>query len=289
MFLRHVDLRVRATAALLLLVSLDVCADQIKYKLTLRSVVESRLQRYAGNNKQREATLKAMFGEVGCTENLVEQPVRESRLPNVICTLPGTTDQVIIVGAHYDRAEDGDGVVDNWSGASLLPSLYQALNGQPRKHTYVFIGFTDEEKGEIGSHFYAKEFMTKEQIAATDAMVNMDTLGLGVTEVWASTADKRLLEKLIRIAMAQNVPISGMNVDGVGSTDSVQFADRKIPSITLHSINQQTWNAHILHTSKDKYSAINLDEYYRSYQLIAMYIAYLDQSSREAPSGPPTK
>ena len=32
-------------------------------------------------------------------------------------------------------------------GASLLPSLFQALKDAPRKHTFTFVGFTNEEKG----------------------------------------------------------------------------------------------------------------------------------------------
>jgi hypothetical protein len=63
----------------------------------------------------------------------------------------------------------------------------------------------------------------------------------------------------------------------VGSTDSVQFSDRKIPSITIHSLTQETWNAHILHTAKDKLSGIKFDDYYESYRLISAYLAFLDQ------------
>jgi len=75
----------------------------------------------------------------------------------------------------------------------------------------------------------------------------------------------------------QSLPVTAMNVEQVGSTDSEQFAARKIPSITIHSLTQQTWDAHILHTSKDKLSAMNLDNYYETYRLVAAYIAYLDQ------------
>jgi acetylornithine deacetylase/succinyl-diaminopimelate desuccinylase-like protein len=252
-------------------------ADNVQYSPVSREVVESRLGRYAGNNKQREATLKQMFMEAGCDEqHISEQPVKESSQPNVICTLPGASDKVIIVGAHFDRVPEGDGVVDNWSGASLLPSLYEAIKIAPRKHTYIFIGFTDEEKGEIGSHYYAHK-MTKEQVAATDAMVNMDTLGLGPTEVWSSHSDKRLLRIMSFVAKQMNLPVTGMNVEQVGSTDSEQFADRKIPSITIHSLTQQSWNAKILHTSSDKLSAMKLDQYYETYRLVAGYITVLDQ------------
>ena len=204
--------------------------------------------------------------------------------PKCICVLPGSSGKVIIVGAHFDHVSEGDGVVDNWSGASLLPSLYQAVKNEPRKHTYIFIGFTDEEKGEVGSHSYAQR-MTKEDVAATDAMVNMDTLGLTLPEVWASHSDKQLTAALIFIAKKLNVPVTGVNVDQIGSTDSVQFSERKIPSITIHSLTQETWNAHILHTSKDRLSVLRLDDYYQTYRAIGAYLAFLDQVAG-APSIP---
>jgi Iap family predicted aminopeptidase len=74
-------------------------------------------------------------------------------------------------------------------------------------------------------------------------------------------------------------------VEQVGTTDSEQFAQRKIPSITIHSLTQETWDARILHTSRDKFSAMNLDNYYETYRLVAAYVAFLDQFSN-APAAP---
>jgi hypothetical protein len=249
----------------------------VKFAPVTREVIETRLGKYAKKNQEREATLKQLFSDAGCGgEYLSEQKVKESKLPNVVCKLPGSSDRVIIVGAHFDHVADGDGVVDNWSGASLLPSLYEAIKDVPREHTFLFVGFTDEEKGEIGSRFYAQQ-MTKEQVAATDAMVNMDTLGLAPTEVWKSHSDKLLVHALAYMAGLMESPISGADVDKIGSSDSVQFSERKIPSITIHSLTQQTWDARILHTSKDKLSEIRMDDYYQTYRLVAAYLAYLDQ------------
>ncbi|HSK44628.1 MAG TPA: M28 family peptidase [Candidatus Binatia bacterium] len=270
---------------LLLHAGINAPAESFRYNPVSREVVEARLGKYAGSNKQREITLKQMFSEAGCDEqHLSEQPVKGSRQPNVICLLPGTSDKVIIIGAHFDYVSAGNGVVDNWSGASLLPSLYQAIKIEPRKHSYIFIGFTDEEVGEVGSAFYVHQ-MTKAQVAATDAMVNMDTLGLAPTEVWASHSDPRLNHAIASLAKSMSLPVTGMNVEQVGSTDSEQFALRKIPSITIHSLTQETWDVHILHTSKDKLSAMNLDNYYETYRLVAAYIAFLDQFSN-APAKP---
>jgi Zn-dependent M28 family amino/carboxypeptidase len=261
-------------------------AQTTRYAPVTREAVEARLGKYAGNDQQREATLKQLFSEAGCDEqHLSEQPVKGSKLPNVVCTLPGDTDKVILVGAHFDHVSLGDGVVDNWSGASLLPSLYQAVKVAPRTHTYTFVGFTDEEKGEIGSHFYAQK-MSKQQVAATDAMVNMDTLGLAPTEVWASHSDKRLTSALLYVGGLLNIPVTGVNVEQIGSTDSEQFATRKIPSITIHSLTQRTWSEGILHTAKDKLSAMQLNDYYQTYRLLSAYLAFLDQALG-APDAPP--
>jgi Zn-dependent M28 family amino/carboxypeptidase len=259
----------------------SAAGETIRYKPVSREVVESRLKKYAGNDQQREATLKQMFADAGCGGHLSEQVVKGARQPNVICVLPGSSDRVIIVGAHFDHVPAGDGVVDNWSGASLLPSLYQAVTIAPRAHSYVFVGFTDEEKGEIGSRSYAGH-MTKEEVAATDAMVNMDTLGLAPTEIWASHSDKKLGSALVYIAKQLGLPVKGVDVDQIGSTDSVQFAAREIPSITVHSLTQETWNARILHTSKDKISAMRLDDYYQTYSLMAAYLAFLDMVARNS-------
>jgi hypothetical protein len=77
-----------------------------------------------------------------------------------------------------------------------------------------------------------------------------------------------------------SAPVSGEDVDKIGSSDSVQFSDRKIPSITIHSLTQETFDAGILHTSKDRISAMKLDDYYQTYRLIAAYLAFLDQLPR---------
>lgn len=267
----------RCAAAALFLCSLPATtAQSLRYSRVSREAIETRLAAYAGDNDQREMTLKKIFSTAGCSDHLSEQAVKGLKQPNLLCLLPGNSGRTIIVGAHFDRVDTGDGVVDNWSGASLLPSLYEALKAEPRTHTYIFIAFTGEEKGEIGSRFYVQR-MTKEEVASTDAMVNMDTLGLGPTKIWGSHSDKLLSGALGYIAQRLNVPLSIVDVDQVGSTDSEQFVTRKIPRITIHSLTQKTWDARIIHSSNDKMSAIHLDDYYQTYGLLAAYLTFLDQ------------
>ena len=168
---------------------------QVRFRLEPRSVVQSRLKSFPTNNRDREGLIRKWFAESGCADgNLSEQSLQslERKLPpNVICVLPGQMpsgepEQIIVVGAHTDHVDDfGDGVVDNWSGASLLPSLLYSLSGQPRRHTFIFVGFSAEEKGLVGSEYFAGH-LTADERGRIDGMVNLDSLGLGPTEVWAT-------------------------------------------------------------------------------------------------------
>jgi len=95
----------------------------VRSKPVSREIVEMRLRRYTGDNRQREMTLKQLFVEAGCDDqHISEQSVEGSKLPNVICVLPGTSDKVIIVGAHFDRVPDGgrSGRQLEWCLASAL-------------------------------------------------------------------------------------------------------------------------------------------------------------------------
>ena len=277
----------RLTGAALLLFSMQSLADHdLRFRLVPRATVEARLGQYEGNNDERQATLREMFAAVGCGEHISEQPL-QPRPPNLICVLPGTSDRVIIVGAHFDRVTQSAGVADNWSGASLLPSLYEAVRIVPRQHTYVFVAFSAEEEGRIGSRAYVRK-MTREQMAATDAMVNIDTLGLDSTNVWYNHSDKDLVVALAYVATLIGSPLKRQDFERVGSTDSESFARRGMRSIAIHSLNQTNYNAAIIHSPRDKLSAINVDQFYESYRLMAAYLVYLDHGLDPEPTSPDT-
>jgi Peptidase family M28 len=249
-------------------------ASTVLYSPVERTTIEGRLKSAPRKNPEREAALERMFEQSGCKgASLSEQPVSHEDLPNVICSEPGSSGSVIIVGAHYDKVARGGGVVDNWSGASLLPSLFESLHQQPRKHTFIFVGFTAEEQGLIGSKFYAKQ-MTPEQLAATRAMVNIDTLALGPTKIWLNHSAPKLAGAFFAVAQSMKLPVAVMNADNVGDDDSESFIRRRIPTLMVHSVTQPTLR--ILHSNDDNYSAVKLDDYYDSYRLLAAYLAYLD-------------
>jgi hypothetical protein len=268
---QHSWLREITVVAVALLFILPASAD-LKYVLVSREIVMQRLQDAPMKNSDRVIELEKMFREAGC--NPTEEPVKGLHQPNVLCVLPGSTDSMIVVGGHLDHVEEGTGVIDDWSGASMLPSLYQSLARHPRTHTFLFIGFAGEEDGLVGSDFYTKN-LKPEQRKQIAAMVNLECLGIGKTEVWTSHSEPILIRMLVAVARSMKIPLGGINVEQVGTTDSESFAHYHIPRITITAISQDTWQ--LLHTRKDNIAAINPELYYDSYRLIAPYLILLDQ------------
>jgi Iap family predicted aminopeptidase len=241
-----------------------------------RETIEARLRSFSRKDAEREQILKAAFQEVGCRdEHLTEQPVKRAKQPNLICVLPGATDSEIIIGAHFDHVSEGNGVVDNWSGAAMLVSFYQALSIEPRKHTFVFVAFSGEEGGLIGSEEYAKQ-LTPAAIARIRVMVNLDSLGMGPTKVWLTHSDHHLADVLYGISKSMSIPLAVMDGDDLGDEDSSSFIKRKIPTVMIHSVTRE--NFPILHSKRDDISAVNVADYFDSYRLVSAYLAYLDST-----------
>src|SRR5262252_4351933 len=137
-----------------LLAAARLGAQQIHFTPVDRKVVQSRFSTLPLKNRDRASVLQELFAAAHCDgDRYEERAVKRSKLPNLVCTLPGSSDETVIVSAHYDKVDpDGSqGAVDNCSSASLLPSLYEALAVRPRRLTMAFIGFTDEEAGLVGS------------------------------------------------------------------------------------------------------------------------------------------
>jgi hypothetical protein len=141
---------------------------------------------------------------------------RDSPSFNVIGVLPGSDPKLkgeaIVIGAHYDHLGLGGegsgslsattgihhGADDNASGVAGLIELARMLSSQKLKRTVVFIAFSGEEEGLIGSSYYVNHPIVP--LANTVAMINMDMIGrlkdrnlivggVGTAQEWRSLID----------------------------------------------------------------------------------------------------
>jgi Iap family predicted aminopeptidase len=163
--------------------------------------------------------------------------------------------------------------VDDWSGVALLPSLYQSLAVRPRRHTFVFAGFSAEHQRLNGSYEFVYR-LSKRQKRSVRAMMNLESLGLTVPQVWASRADKGLLDAYNSVARSMDLDVRVSNFSPLMEDDSRPFLDSRIPVITIHSLTNETMGFH--HSPKDQLNAIDGKNYYDAYRLAAVFLAYLD-------------
>jgi hypothetical protein len=127
---------------------------------------------------------------VTCSISVAIEP-RTIKVKNVGGIKRGTTraDEYVVVGAHYDHLGYGDiasstpwrreihnGADDNASGvAALIEIADWIMNKGPQERSVVFVSFTTEELGALGSEYYCKH--PPFPLESTIAMINLDTVG----------------------------------------------------------------------------------------------------------------
>jgi hypothetical protein len=250
-------------------------AQKVQFAPAEKSVVLERMKAIPESNQKRAERLRELFTEAGCWGSfLVEQKVEGAETPNIICRLGSGEGNMVIVGAHYDRSSP-QRPLDNWSGASLLPVLYQGLRKKKRNHSFLFVAFADRDNDPVGAESFVRN-LTPSQLDRAEAMVNLDVLGLSPTKVWAAHSDKDLVHSLIVMVYALKIPASQIDITGTGATDSAPFAARHVPQITVHSLTQQN----VLSGASTQFQPNN---YYDTYRLLCGYLAYLDGSLKPRP------
>jgi len=231
-------------------------------------------------NADRIERVTQLFQQAGCGSEFLEVALYGGTpYPNVICTLPGRSSYTIVVGANVDKPLDGKGVIDNWTGAAMLPHLYRSLAAAPREHSFLFIGFGHVLKDEQGSRGYLRR-LGAEKRDRIRAMVSLKGLGLGPTSVWSTQADRNLRQDLFAVAKALGLQLDAVRFFKNVNTDSEAFLFWGIPSITVTSFDKS--NARLLEEPvRDRdISQIDLAAYYDTARLLAHYLAYLDDTLR---------
>ncbi len=183
-----------------------------------------------------------------------KEPARNSTMKNVVAAIPGRkqefSGQSVVVGAHYDHLGMGNrigrtadrgvihpGADDNASGVAVLLELARVLKKTlAPERSIVFVAFTGEEEGRLGSRYYVKN-ETRFPAAKTTGMVNLDTVG---------RLDRKKLLVLGGNSAREWVHIfrgagfvTGVDIDLVSedldSSDQISFQEAGIPAVQLFS------------------------------------------------------
>jgi hypothetical protein len=96
---------------------------------------------------------------------------------NLVVDIKGTSDKILVVGAHYDStgAKQGSlGILDNGSGMVALLALANELKGKTLPFSVRLIAFGAEENGLKGSKAYVNR--DDKPLENVVAMINLDTI-----------------------------------------------------------------------------------------------------------------
>jgi len=206
---------------------------------------------------------------------------------NVIGYIDNKADKTVIIGAHYDHLgmggegslyAEGDaihnGADDNASGVGIMLQLAERLQDSLMGSNYVFIGFSGEEMGLLGSNYFCKNPTIDFDNA--NYMVNMDMVG-------RLREDKTLSITGTGTAPVWNQVLNSTNPDfklvlgesGMGPSDHTSFYLQNIPA--LHFFTGQHEDYHKPSDDSDKlnYEGMKMIENY-----IVAVIAELDDAPK---------
>lgn len=108
----------------------------------------------------------------------VDTQLDELTVHNLLVDLPGSTEEIVVVGAHLDSVLAGPGINDNGSGTALVVELARLLaeTGREGGPTLRFALWGAEESGLIGSSAYV-DALAAAELDRHAAVLNFDMIG----------------------------------------------------------------------------------------------------------------
>jgi Zn-dependent M28 family amino/carboxypeptidase len=178
----------------------------------------------------------------------------EQKLRNVIAVLPGSDPklkaEVALLTAHYDHLGFGwpggrvdalgklhPGADDNASGVAVLIEIAKHLATRPAPpRTIVFIAFSGEEAGLLGSRHYVANPLPV-PVAGIFGVINMDTVGrLGEQPVSVIATESAREWPFVFRGITAVTGVQTRSIPGAAeSSDQKAFIDAGIPGVQIFS------------------------------------------------------
>ena len=170
--------------------------------------------------------------------------------PNVVGLLPGTDpalkSQFVVLSAHLDHLGVGEpirgdriynGAMDNASGIASLLECATALAANPPKRSVIFLAVTAEEKGLLGSRYYANRPTVPASAIAANVNMDMFLPIYPLTRMVAYGADQSSLgtqaEAAARSAGVTLAPDPAPDRNLFVRSDQYSFIRTGVPALSL--------------------------------------------------------
>ena len=153
---------------------------------------------------------------------------------NVLATLPGESDEAVVVCAHYDSVWRGPGVIDNATGVEAVRRVAERLVGRTHPRTVVFAAWAAEEIGLVGSRWFVQDAKHRGEIDRYVGVVNLDCVAHG-EKLMLMAAPPALLDRATSEAkrLGLDARYELQTVVPGGGTDHVPFVEAKVPGMSI--------------------------------------------------------
>jgi hypothetical protein len=208
---------------------------------------------------------------------------------NVVAFLDNGANTTIIIGAHYDHlGMDGqgssldanpankihNGADDNASGVAGVLELarYFASNKKKEKNNFLFVCFSGEEMGLLGSKYVADHLPVN--VSSVNYMINMDMIGrldpTTKTVIVNGTGTSPAWQPLLKKLENENLKIK-TDSSGTGPSDHTSFYLKDIPVLHFFTGGHPDY-----HKPTDDFDKVNIAGEAEVLGLIVKIIESLD-------------
>ena len=178
--------------------------------------------------------VKIVKNDAKMAKIVIEQEEYTGESRNVIAKIPGSTDEWIVLTAHYDSTSLSHGAYDNMTGAiGLLGIIDELAASAPNRYGLMFVFCGSEERGLLGSKAYVAQH--KEELGKVVLNVNLDMIGSIMGKfISVVSAEEKLVNYISYISMEIGWGMEARQ--GVYSSDSTPFADSGVPAVSFARI-----------------------------------------------------
>lgn len=190
---------------------------------------------------------------------------------NVVGFIDNKAENTIVIGAHYDHLGYGgdgslfrekekaihNGADDNASGVAMMLNLASKLKTTNTSNNYLFIAFSGEEIGLLGSNYFTKN--TTIDAEKINYMINMDMVGRMKADSTLAVYGVGTSPMLKQTLTANNNSFKLIeNESGVGPSDHTSFYLIDIPVLHFFTGQHEDYHKPGDDSEKLNYDGMNL-------------------------------
>jgi len=205
--------------------------------------------------------------------------IPNTRCCNIVGTLPGQTEEEIIVLAHADTQYTTPGANDNTASALVVLMLAHALSGMRPRRTLTFMATGAEECGYLGVKNYAAKRAAAGTLNNIKFCVNFDSLTYG-PNLYIHSSDEELKQLLTTIhkdlqphnAHDVSYPIALEYFDKERMMDDGPFVTIGARTVDLNSRGYDEMTLPVYHRPEDTAETVPVDCVENSFLIFAEYL-----------------